>query len=93
MRENPTMSTRRSAPLKKAPKKPAPPRRPRKNGHGPKEVSDGLPPDLLAELDSYVVWLSEVAPGASRGDVLSAALRRFLPFRLWGLTRRVKNPP
>jgi len=84
------MTTRRSVPVKK---KKQGRERSRKNGHGPQEVSVGLPPALLAELDSYVAWLRQVAPGASRGDVLSAALRRFLPFRLWGLTRRVKRRP
>lgn len=65
--------------------------RPRKDVGGRKEVSVGLPPDLLAELDRYVVQLREKAPGSSRGDVLSEALRAFRPFRLWGLTRRAKR--
>jgi hypothetical protein len=87
----------KAAPVKmKAPKKPAAPKtppkrgrgRPMKNGHGRKEVSVGLPPDLLTELNAYVQALREETPGASRGDVLSEALRAFRPFRLWKLRRR-----
>jgi hypothetical protein len=69
------------------PKKPATPKkprgRPRKNGHGRKGVFVYLPVDLLAELNAYVRAL-RVAAGSdapSRGDVLSAALRSFRPFR------------
>ncbi len=82
--------------MKKTPKRPAAPKkrgrgRPRKDGHGRKEVSVFLPTDLLAELDRYVRDLREDAPGASRGDVLSEALRTHRPFRLWGLTRHPKR--
>lgn len=67
--------------------------RPRKNGGGRKEVSVFLPNDLLAELDRFVRELREEAPGASRGDVLSEALRSFAPFRRWRPTQRPKNRP
>lgn len=56
-------------------------RPPKENGR--REVSVGLSPAVLKELDLYVRHLREKAPGASRGDVLSSALRAFLPFRLW----------
>jgi hypothetical protein len=67
----------------KTPKKPPAPKmgRPRKNGHGRKGVFVYLPVDLLAELDAYVRTLRAKAPGASRGDVVAAALRSFRPFR------------
>ncbi|HEY3349828.1 MAG TPA: hypothetical protein VGM13_08665 [Thermoanaerobaculia bacterium] len=83
--------------MKKTPKKPStlkhrPRGRPRKNGHGRKEVSVGFPPDLLAQLDRYVLELRKTAPGASRGDVISNALCAFGPFRHW-LTRRAKGCP
>jgi hypothetical protein len=69
-----------------APKKPAAPKkrgrgRPRKDEHGRKGVFAYLPLDLLAELDAYVAALRKTTPGASRGDVISAALRTFRPFR------------
>ncbi len=78
---------------RKTTKKPAPAKkrgrgRPKKNGYGRIEVSVGLAPDLLAELDLYVRELREDAQGTGRGDVLSAALRTFRPFRLWQLRRR-----
>ena len=58
--------------------------RPRKDHlHGRKEVSVFLPTDLLADVDAYVSALRKQAPGASRGDVLSDAVRAFGPFRLW----------
>lgn len=82
--------------MKKTPRKRPPSKkrgrgRPPKDAHGRKEVSVFLPNDLLAELDCYVRDLRGKAPGASRGDVLSEALREFRPFRLWGLTRRPKR--
>jgi hypothetical protein len=79
--------------MKKTTKKPAAPKkrgrgRPKKNGHGRRKVSVGFSPALLDELDAYVLALRVKAPGASRGDVLSGALRAFLPFRLWKLRKR-----
>lgn len=58
--------------------------RPKKNGHGRKDVSVGLAPVLQANLDAYVHHLRKKgARGAGRGDVLSEALMAFLPYRLW----------
>lgn len=81
--------------MKQMPSRPAAPKkrgrgRPRKDGRGRKKVSVGLPPDLLADLDRYVLELREGAPGASRGDVISNALSAFGPFRFW-LTRRRRS--
>jgi hypothetical protein len=61
-------------------------RPPKENGR--KEVSVGLSPAVLKELDAYVKELRVKAPGSSRGDVLSSALAAFRPFRLWKLRRR-----
>jgi hypothetical protein len=71
-------------------KKPtAPPKRgrgrPRKNGHGRKDVYVGLSPAFLVELDAFVRELRAKTPGAGRGDVLSKALGAYRPFRLWRL--------
>lgn len=57
--------------------------RPRKNGGGRKGVFVYLPVDLLADLNAYVHELRVAADSdaPSRGDVLSAALRAFRPFR------------
>ncbi len=57
--------------------------RPRKNGHGRKQVTIGLRPDLVEELNAYVKDLRHEAPGAGRGDVLSAALALYRPFQSW----------
>ncbi len=57
--------------------------RPRKNGLVRKEVSVCLSPRVIGELDRYVAALREQTPGASRGDVISAALEGFGPLRLW----------
>jgi len=66
--------------------------RPPKGGRGRKEVSVGLPPNLLDELDRYVLALREEAPGASRGDVISNALCAFGPFRAWLTRHRAGRP-
>lgn len=74
----------------KTPKKPATPKkrgrgRPKKNGHGRKDVYVGLSPAFLVELDAFVRDLRAKTPGAGRGDVLSKALRAYRPFRIWRL--------
>jgi hypothetical protein len=75
--------------MKKAtPKKPAAPKkrprgRPRKNGHGRVQTQTWLPAELARQLDAYVAELQKAAPGASRGDVVAAALRTHRPFRRW----------
>jgi hypothetical protein len=74
------MITRRSA--KKTPKRPATPKRgrgrPRKNGGGRVPAASWLPAELLRQLDRHVKGLQKASPGASRGDVIAAALRRYL---------------
>ena len=74
---------------KKKPKRMGRP--PKENGR--REVSVGLSPAVLKELDRYVRHLRKEAPGASRGDVLSAALAAFRPFRLWKLRRPLLTYP
>lgn len=57
--------------------------RPRKNGGGRVFTAAHLPPELVEHLDAFVKHLRTKTRGASRGDVLAAALRRYPPFRRW----------
>jgi hypothetical protein len=81
-------SREKLSPVKKTPKNPAAPKkrgrgRPRKDGHGRVPAASWLPTELLRQLDAYVAELQKDAPGASRGDVLAAALKTHRPFRRW----------
>lgn len=69
--------------MKKTTKKPATPKkrargRPRKNGGGRVHASTWLPAELLRQLDRHVAGLQKAVPGASRGDVIAEALRKYL---------------